>query len=229
MSFLRRGRLSVLIAVGVGLAAGGIAYASIPDGTGVIHGCYKTTGGSLRVIDTSVGGTCNSSETPLSWSQTGPKGATGARGPTGAAGTNGLNGAKGATGPTGPSDAFAGLNESSFSAQTLDNFTFKSVQSLSLPAGNWLVNVTAVFDGTNFSTSGGFVRCELFAGGTHVGATVQVEIPPATNVGGTVPYSGAVKLAATTTVSFDCAGDPTLQTQPSTMTAIRAGSLTITN
>src|SRR5438093_8775328 len=140
MSFLRRGRLSVLIAVGVGLAAGGIAYASIPDGSGVIHGCYKTTGGSLRVIDTSVGGTCNSSETPLNWSQTGPKGATGARGPTG------LNGAKGATGPigpTGPSDAFAGLNESSFSAQTLDNFTFKSVQSLSLPAGNWLVNVTA--------------------------------------------------------------------------------------
>src|SRR5436190_11557664 len=107
MNFLRRGRLSVLIAVGVGLAAGGIAYASIPDGTGVIHGCYKTTGGSLRVIDTSVGGNCNSSETPLSWSQTGPKGATGARGPTGAAGTNGLNGAKGATGPTGPSDAFA--------------------------------------------------------------------------------------------------------------------------
>jgi hypothetical protein len=90
MRFLRSGRvrLTALVAVVVGLAAGGIAYASIPDSSGVIHGCYKTVGGALRVIDTDKGGKCVPSETALSWSQTGPKGATGAQG---------------ATGPTGPS------------------------------------------------------------------------------------------------------------------------------
>jgi hypothetical protein len=56
---------------------GGIAWADIPDG-GVIHGCYKATGGSLRVIDTSTAETCNPSEKPLSWNQTGPTGAAGA-------------------------------------------------------------------------------------------------------------------------------------------------------
>jgi hypothetical protein len=105
----------------------------------------------------------------------------------------------------------------------------KTVQALSLPAGNWLVNVTAVVDGASFSTSGGFVRCQLFAAGRHVGATIQVAIPATPSVGGSVPYSGAVTLSTATTVSFDCAGDPTLQTQPSTMTAIRTGSLTIVN
>ena len=46
------GRL--LAALIVGGAIFGIAAAvqtSIPDATGVIHGCYKTNTGSLRVID----------------------------------------------------------------------------------------------------------------------------------------------------------------------------------
>src|SRR5438105_9710357 len=88
MRFLSSGRvrLTALVAVVVGLAAGGIAYASIPDASGVIHGCYKTVNGVLRVIDTDKGGKCVPGETALNWNQTGPKGATGAKGPTGAAG-----------------------------------------------------------------------------------------------------------------------------------------------
>ena len=99
------------------VAAGATAYASIPDSSGVIHGCFKSsTGnqGALRVIDTDKGQTCANGETPISWNQHGPtgsKGATGARGPTGsrgATGTRGPTGSKGATGiqgqrgPTGP-------------------------------------------------------------------------------------------------------------------------------
>ena len=34
------------------LAVAGIAYAAIPDSSGVIHGCYSKTG-ALRVIDSS--------------------------------------------------------------------------------------------------------------------------------------------------------------------------------
>jgi hypothetical protein len=61
------------LAVVLGLAAAaGIAYASIPDSSGVIHGCYKTVGGALRVIDTQAGEKCLSAETPLNWNQTGP-------------------------------------------------------------------------------------------------------------------------------------------------------------
>jgi hypothetical protein len=100
-----RVRVAVLVVVVLGLTAGGIAYASIPDASGVIHGCYLTKNGSLRVIQ-SPGGACVSGETALNWSQTGPKGATGARG---TAGTDGTNGATGPTGPMGPSGSGAAL------------------------------------------------------------------------------------------------------------------------
>jgi hypothetical protein len=88
MSLLTRGqaRWAALGVIVAALSAGGIAYASIPGSDGVIHGCYKTVGGSLRVIDTDSGGACNASETPLSWNQTGQ------RGPTGPQGVQGLPG-----------------------------------------------------------------------------------------------------------------------------------------
>jgi len=84
-------------------------FATIPDGNGVIHGCYDRSGGTLRVIDNSVTN-CKSSETALSWNVTGPQGPaglagatgpTGAIGPAGATGPAGSQGPKGDTGPTG--------------------------------------------------------------------------------------------------------------------------------
>ena len=59
------------------MVAGGIAYATVPDSSGVIHGCYQKNQGTLRVIDTGQAQTCSSSETPLNWSQTGPTGPSG--------------------------------------------------------------------------------------------------------------------------------------------------------
>ncbi len=55
----------------LGLAAGSIAYATIPDANGVIHGCYMKNTGMLRVIDTDAGENCGVGENPLSWKQTG--------------------------------------------------------------------------------------------------------------------------------------------------------------
>ena len=42
MNLLTGRRLGLLgLVVAVGVAAAGIAYAAIPDNSGVIHGCYK--------------------------------------------------------------------------------------------------------------------------------------------------------------------------------------------
>jgi hypothetical protein len=64
----RRRRVAVLAGGVALLAAGGAAYATIPDaGTQVIHSCYDKTTGALRVIDPSKSQTCTSSETALNW------------------------------------------------------------------------------------------------------------------------------------------------------------------
>jgi hypothetical protein len=128
----RSGR--VLLAVVVGGATFGIAsavQASIPDASGVIHGCYNTSRahgspiGQLRVIDTSrPDGNCASWEAPLNWNAkgvtgaTGPTGPTGVTGPTGPAGPTGPTGSTGPTGPTGPSGV-PGLGISDESSATL--------------------------------------------------------------------------------------------------------------
>lgn len=110
-----------LLALAVGSAVFGVAtavQASIPDASGVIHGCYNTSlahgnpTGALRVIDTAkANANCASWEAPLNWNAdgitgatgaTGPSGPTGARGLTGPTGPKGTTGAKGSTGPTGP-------------------------------------------------------------------------------------------------------------------------------
>jgi hypothetical protein len=81
--------------VAVGLA--GTAYAAIPGGHGVIHGCYAKSGGTLRVIDASITN-CKSGETALNWAQQGipgPKGDPGEPGPPGPAGPQGEPGAPG--------------------------------------------------------------------------------------------------------------------------------------
>jgi hypothetical protein len=110
--------LMMVLAVG---AAGGIAYAAIPDSAGVIHGCYQKANGSLRVIDTQAGGKCSSVENPLDWNQTGP------------------------AGPRGPSDAYL----ASDGGKPI-SLTGTTLVSLTLPAGNYtLIAKTGVYSLTN--------------------------------------------------------------------------------
>jgi hypothetical protein len=73
--------LLLAVAVGAVGSIGGItaAMADIPD-SGIINGCYKTSGaakGALSIIDRSAGQTCPSGTSPLSWNQTGPQGPAG--------------------------------------------------------------------------------------------------------------------------------------------------------
>ena len=100
-----RHRWAVLAIVGVACLAASAAYAAIPDGNGVIHGCYNASSnpsGQLRVIDTAVGGKCSKNEKALDFNQTGPRGPVGPQGATGAQGPTGAQGAVGPLGPTGP-------------------------------------------------------------------------------------------------------------------------------
>jgi hypothetical protein len=78
---MRKARLAVVAGVcGIVLGAG-VAYAAIPDGGGVFHACYKTNGGSVRLVNSATD--CNSSESATQWSQTGPQGPQGPAGPQG--------------------------------------------------------------------------------------------------------------------------------------------------
>jgi hypothetical protein len=54
IGFLRKPFAAVAAAAAVLLVAAGVAYATIHDGNGVIHGCYPKSGGNLAVIDASV-------------------------------------------------------------------------------------------------------------------------------------------------------------------------------
>jgi hypothetical protein len=52
------------------LVIGGIAYGSIPDSSGVVHGCYKQSGpakGAVLAIDSDAGETCPAGFSPLNW------------------------------------------------------------------------------------------------------------------------------------------------------------------
>jgi hypothetical protein len=80
---------TLFVAGGAALAvATGAAYALIPGPGGVIQGCYKRSGGTLRVIDAALE-TCQANEIALPWSQTGPQGPAGADGVDGALGVSG--------------------------------------------------------------------------------------------------------------------------------------------
>src|SRR5215212_6042895 len=67
------------------------AYAAIPDGGGVIHGCYDKGSGQVRVTDsqTNVPKGCTTKEQSLNWNQQGPQGNPGAPGPKGDTGPKG--------------------------------------------------------------------------------------------------------------------------------------------
>jgi len=79
MRKIRKKWLVLATLVTVALVSG-VAYASIPDGSGTIHGCYAKSTGALRVIDT---GGCKSAELALTWAQQGPPGTPGTNGVSG--------------------------------------------------------------------------------------------------------------------------------------------------
>ena len=67
--------LAAVTAMATAVAVGGIGWASIPDGSGVIHGCYESgsTNHDLTVIDNAVTAHCPPGYTGLDWNQGAPE------------------------------------------------------------------------------------------------------------------------------------------------------------
>lgn len=105
------GRLAIATSALFGLA-GGIAYATIPDGAGVYTACEQNANGTLRLIDPSLGGKsklghCAANETQVTWNQQGQPGPAGPQGPKGDTGATGAAGANGEDGQSVTSNALA--------------------------------------------------------------------------------------------------------------------------
>jgi hypothetical protein len=172
----RRIRALVVLLVAVFAAvAAAVALGAIPDSNGVIHGCYTTATGSLRVVNAS--SECFVTETALDWGQQGPPGATGAQGPAGADGVQGATGAQGPQGLIGPSDAFA---SSTVRAMRLRR-SLKTLERLDLDAGaHVLVAKVAVSQRARRSTR---VVCTLRVGtGVDRSTVLLVPAPAAATV-----------------------------------------------
>jgi hypothetical protein len=167
--------LATLAAAGVALGAG-IAYASIPDSTGMIHGCYANKDGSLRVIDTGSGGTCDAKkETALDWSEKGP------------------------TGPSGTSHGY-------YSYGGLTSFTtlgasFWAVGKLaSLPAGTYVVAARGIVEDQPKDQE---AECRLVGGGSDVQETL---VDTFASGSPRLPFtlSAAVTLTSPGSIETDC-------------------------
>jgi hypothetical protein len=206
----------LLAATAVLAVAGGVAYATIPDSAGVIHGCYLKGIGSLRVIDPSAGQGCAGVEKPIKWSQTGPQGLQGTPGTNGAAGPAGSAGAQG---PPGTADA---VDTSTVQHASLPFPTdWAIVARLDLPQGHYLVNGSLVADNNGYDN---VTYCRLFAtnnpavtgAGNEFGGLAQATVFDGTQGEGetTLPVSGLVNLSAPTTAALECAADPYGNSQP---------------
>jgi len=69
--WLRAGAAGLVLASGLAVVTGALAFASIPDANGVFHGCVRTSTGAIRIIDTDQNQTCRAGETAVSWNKAG--------------------------------------------------------------------------------------------------------------------------------------------------------------
>lgn len=163
------------------LVVAGVAYASIPDSSGVIHGCYQTNKGSLRVIDSSA--SCAVGETALNWSQTGPPGAQGVQGPPG---------------PAGPSHAYVDRVPFVGSIDFGPSVFPTTITSVSVPAGSYVVYATGEYD-TGEGTPGELI-CAFNDATPVTGWTAPTD--------GIGPYAivDTVSLSSAGVIELDCQG-----------------------
>jgi len=101
---ITRTHAAVLVALGT---AGGVAYATIPDGNKVYTACMRNGVGTIRLIDKSLPRSslmshCTSRESEIHWNQTGQRGDQGLPGVDGKDGTPGKDGLSVSSAPEPP-------------------------------------------------------------------------------------------------------------------------------
>ena len=182
----------ILSTLALTVALGGVAYSSIPDPMGVIHGCYTNSGRTLKVIDSTE--SCLGTETALNWNQQGPAGPAGATGPAGA---------QGPEGPPGQPPAFT---KSVIKATVPDNIGFVEIARLNVPAGRYVVIAKAVALVSGSKVLGvSAAGCLLKAGAA--GLNGQVVSEQASDVSSATLVTGNGVGAATATLVTTVAND----------------------
>jgi hypothetical protein len=186
-----------------GLVAGGVAYATIPSDN-VIDGCYSRSGGTLRVIDSTVT-ECKKGETALAWNVQGVQG------------DQGIQGVQGATGPAGP----AGPAGAAGTSDAYTVFTILEPASVSVPAGNYVVVGHGLVQNTD--TDPHEALCSL------QGVPVSfADLGPKTDFAffTTLPITGTVSLASPGTITIDCEGTtPAIVAAELKLTVIKVTSI----
>lgn len=138
----------------LGAIAGGVAWATIPGGDGVIHGCYLKSGGTVRVIDASVTN-CKKTETAIWWNQSGPPGETGPQGEQGEPGPGAVFTELNLSGGTNYIKLSEGVTTPIHTLELPEEFTSPELVEFSTV---WITNwgVTPVNAGCTVLGSGGF-------------------------------------------------------------------------
>jgi hypothetical protein len=227
-SFVRKPVAAIAVAGAALLVVAGVAYATIPDSGGVIHGCYSRSGGSLRVIDASVTN-CSKSETALDWNvqgqqgQQGPQGPQGATGPPGPAGPQGQAGPQGPAGPPGPSGLSHGYLASTSNVPISQAPAFSEVALLSgVPDGNYMVS--AQIGATDSGGSNPDIRCRVSVNGSVLSGTDSRA--PGQDTEATLTIVSATPLTGGgSSVSVSCETGDSTTTADANLTLVRVDAL----
>jgi hypothetical protein len=193
VSCIKSSRLASASVISSGLLvlAATVALASIPDSSGVIHGCFLTQNGQLRVIDPPTQ-QCLPSETAISWNQIGPQGPAGPPGPPGPPGAPGSGG--------GSNGFVTGIRSGTITS------TPSAILTLTLPAGSYMLNASVFVSNSNSGTLGAPILC-WFSPATEGGLfaiTLTPFVSGAIPTAGTVPMTDAVTLGSTGPVKVIC-------------------------
>jgi hypothetical protein len=217
------------------VVAGGIAFATIPDNSGVIHACFTRSGGALRVIDDSVT-SCNQNETALTWNNVGPRGPQGLPGLQGAVGPAGPQGPQGPTGPAGPQGPTGpqGIQGPAGSPGEGGHayFTFvlgigglendgRDILHLDVPAGSYVINASiGAFNGVNSDQR---VVCKLSTGDQNGADLAQILDAAAYE---TFPLQDVLVTSAPATITLHCQGFGVIA-QRANLTAVQVADVAV--
>ena len=178
---LGRGRRAGVIALTGAMITVGIVTATIPSNN-VIDACYSRSGGSLRVIDSTVT-KCGKNETSLAWNvqgvpgpkgdpgETGPQGPVGPQGepgPQGPQGPQGLQGPQGTQGPAGPSGPSVLTSFTYAPSHTFVGEGFEKVLTRNLSEGMYFFSATVNMEAAATDDEDALIQfyCELRDGAT---------------------------------------------------------------
>ncbi len=190
-----------LCALALLLALAGAAWAAIPGPEGIIHGCYNSHSGALRVINTAAHAKCTHREHELNWSETGPPGKRGGGGAKGATGPRGSAGTLGPTGPHGTTEALA-------SAQTGELELLSSAHTLAsvgVSPGKYIIEADVTIAQGHAPSEAGEASCLVRAAPTPAAeARASATLPAVEGAAQTIPLDGAFTVSAADTLELSC-------------------------